>query len=349
MPNAIDFDIPETDTAGDFLVFFFDLRDRETFIQVTNTAVDAITGDDDDDFDTSQDLLVHIQIFDVNNNCNENNFFDIYTPNDTHVYNMRDIQTNDGNPSGVVLPDSAFGFVFALPIESDGTLDRDADVLIGNFRILDDNGYEYRTNANVEPPSINLGFEAQPIGEFGFFNYNTLGDITLSDIAGVVYDEDGDEPDVSVAEVLDNFVVLNVDIFDINEIPFSCRDVVFACVTDESPLLEELLETAADNSSGSPSVAAAEYGINDAIPHSKGGKLLCPGNNISEGFVRIEPLNMAFSESEEGGFDDISIFVGLNNGNGRGSMDSFWVNNVIIEPLIVSPGLNFEIEGQDDE
>ena len=30
--------------------------------------------------------LAHIQIFDVSNNCSENDFFDVYTPNDTHVY-----------------------------------------------------------------------------------------------------------------------------------------------------------------------------------------------------------------------------------------------------------------------
>ena len=83
-------DISETD-AGDFqLVGFFDLRDRESFIQITNTDTSAQT--------------VHIQVFNVGNLCNENNFFDAYTPNDTHTYNLRDITTNDGNPSGVVLP-----------------------------------------------------------------------------------------------------------------------------------------------------------------------------------------------------------------------------------------------------
>ena len=54
---------------------------------------------------------------------------------------MRDILTNDGNPSGVVLPDGAYGFVSILPFGEE-----DADI-IGNMRILDENGYEYRTNA----------------------------------------------------------------------------------------------------------------------------------------------------------------------------------------------------------
>jgi len=41
---------------------------------------------------------LHIQIFNVGNLCSENNFFDFYTPNDTHVYNLRDITRNDGTP-----------------------------------------------------------------------------------------------------------------------------------------------------------------------------------------------------------------------------------------------------------
>ena len=53
----------------------------------------------------------------MNDNCNENNFFDAYTPNDTHVYYIRDILTNDGNPSGVVLPDDAYGIVSVGVIE----------------------------------------------------------------------------------------------------------------------------------------------------------------------------------------------------------------------------------------
>ena len=91
--------LPETDTAGVVLIAPFDLRDRESFFQVTNLAASNQT--------------VHIQIYNVANLCNENNFFDVYTPNDTHTYNLRDILTNDSNPSGVVLPDDAFGIIVA--------------------------------------------------------------------------------------------------------------------------------------------------------------------------------------------------------------------------------------------
>ena len=118
-----------TDTPNRGLVGFFDLRERETFMQVTNVGPDVI----------AQSL--HIQIYDVSNNCNENNFFDFYTPNDTHVYNLRDIKTNDGNPSGVILPDGAYGIFIAV-----ADVGGNSTGFIGNLRILDNNGYEYRTN-----------------------------------------------------------------------------------------------------------------------------------------------------------------------------------------------------------
>jgi len=101
--SSVGLNVPTTDNADEVLLGFFDLRDRETFIQVTNV-------------DTDEEHTVHIQIFNVANNCNENDFFDFYTAGDTHVYNMRDIQTNDGNPSGVVLPAGAYGVVVAYKV-----------------------------------------------------------------------------------------------------------------------------------------------------------------------------------------------------------------------------------------
>jgi len=122
------FDVPVSDTSDRILFGFFDLRERETFIQVTNVDTDPAGHN------------VHIQIYDVSNNCNENNFFDLYTVNDTHIYNLRDIKTNDGNDSGVTLADGAYG-VFVAYGKSNPS-----QVLIGNLRILDNHGYEYRTN-----------------------------------------------------------------------------------------------------------------------------------------------------------------------------------------------------------
>ena len=324
-----DIDDIETDNPGDTLVYFFDLRDRETYIQLTNTNFDVDPTEppppgQSPTPDVGVDNRVHIIIFDVSRDCVENNFFDVYTPNDTHIYNMRDIQTNDGNPSGVVLPDGAYGFVFSVAVDADGSGNSSADIFIGNMRILDDNGYEYRTNAPIEP-SNEFDDLNHLIDRKGYFNFNTLGGVTLSDIIGIAYDDVGGE--IEVAEITSNFAMVNVDVFDNAENIFSCRNVIYACVNEDSIRLEELLEEATELSDGSASVASSEYGINNAIPHSKGGELLCPGNTVSEGFVRLEVLN--FKNQDTDTLDDFVVFIGLNNGNGRGSLDTLWHDNAI--------------------
>ncbi len=297
-------DVAETDAREGLLVYFFDLRDRETYIQLTNASGVAPN--------------VHIQIYDVGNNCNENNFFDSYTPNDTHIYNMRDIQTNNGTPSGVVLPDGAYGFVFASALNAAGGITAN-NYIIGNMRIIDDSGYEYRTNAPSESPVTpsQLGYNQQ----FGYFNFNTAAGVSLSDIAGVAYTPDFPAGQVLVANVTENFAVFNVDVFNDTEVPFSCRDVIYSCVDENSSGLNAVIQAASDNSTGSASVARSEYGVNNAIPNTFGGELLCPGNIISDGLVRLEALNTDF-------LDNFVLFVGFNNGNGRGSMDSFILSSM---------------------
>jgi len=294
--------IGETDNAGNQLIGVFDLRDRETFYQITNT--------------DPAGRNIHIQIFNVNDNCNENNFFDAYTPNDTHVYNIRDIVTNDGNPSGVVLPENAYGVFVAEVINISRSED---EIMIGNSRIVDTNGYEYRTNL------VDFGvFNPEADDEIITFNYNIKGEISLSDVVGLAVDgTDNFNPDggIDVSDVLDTWAAFDVDIYNNNEVPFSCRNVIFSCVNQDSPLLEALLEE-----SGDANVASLEYGINEAIPHSKGGELLCPGNTIDEGFVRLEKIDQGSDTDGE-----FVIFVGLNNGNGRGSMDTAWNDSCIIE------------------
>jgi len=300
----------DTDTSEDSLYAFFDLRNRESFIQLTNVM--------------AEDVVVHVQIFNVDDNCNENNFFDSFTPNDTHVYNMRDILTNNGNPSGVELPENAYGIVAILAINlNNGGVDFSAD-LIGNIRVLDDSGYEYRTNiagrdtlARIEGPP-NLFFPNYT------FNFNKELGITSSDIIGITLNDsvaNCPKGNVCAADPISAFIAFDVDILNKNENVFSCRNVIFACIDEDNPRQEELLENAEV-----ASVARFEYGINNAIPHSKGGELLCPGNNIDEGFVTLQTAKQPTSMQPRT-FLYFVGYVGLNNGNGRGSMDSFWYNN----------------------
>ena len=284
------FELPflPTDQAGTVeLISFFDLRDRESFIQITSTGSEVSTA--------------HVQIFDVSNNCNENDFFDLYTINDTHVYNLRDIQTNDGNPSGVVLPDGAYGFVYVSNVGSNSGM-------IGNFRIIDEAGYEYRTNSQ----GITADFPFAILPREYTLNFNSNSGVIFSDVVGIVIG-DAFNSSGAIADP-NNFITFDVDIINNNETLFSCRDVIFSCVDQDSPLLEELLEN------GNANVASFEYGINNVIPHSKGGELLCPGNTIDEGVVRLGVQFFQIDSQEI-----FSGYIGLNNGNGRGSMDSWWL------------------------
>jgi len=289
--NAGGFFIPDTDNGQFQLIGYYDLRDRESFIQITNTDTDSKN--------------IHIQLFNVGDNCNENNFFDGYTPNDTHVYNIRDIVTNDGNPAGFVLPENAYGIFVATQV-----LNR-SRTLIGNLRIEDNSGYEYRTNLNNRT-TITTGTEET------WFNYNSENGVILSDIIGITLLDTGivsPPAEVIAADIINVSISFDIDIYDLNEVPFSCRNVIFACTDQDNPLLETLLET-----KGDASVASFEYGINESIPSSKNAPLLCPNNNIADGLV-----NLSLIEFPDDGFDGFfTLFVGLNNGNGRGSMDSLW-------------------------
>ena len=306
------------EVGGFGLFYIFDLRDRETFIQLTYPDGDA----------SGLPARAHIQIFDVSNNCNENDFFDDYTINDTHIYNMRDIQTNDGNPSGVVLPDGAYGIVAITIFGVAGGSPEALAGAFGNVRILDNNGYEYRTNAQAIFAQFPFGVEAN--NQFFYsFNFNQQGGVSLADVFGVTLfpvELEGFGVEYTALPVQGLYSPFDIDIYDLNEVPFSCRDIIFSCVDENNPLLEEVLSVAA-----SANVASFEYGINNVIPHSKGGELLCPGNTITDGIVVLRPEG--YVEAAFNIWDSISPivefpyfigFVGLNNGNGRGSMDAFW-------------------------
>ena len=172
---------------------------------------------------------------DVNNLCNENNFFDTYTPNDTHVYNLRDITTNNGNSAGVILPEGAYGFVVITAVLAQGQpADTDGNI-IGNFRVIDNSGYEYRTNS--QGPSLVNAIDGR---ESYTFNFNTIGGVNASDVIGITVNN------ITTGEVNASGPSLTFDttLFNENEVEFSCSDTTFSCTAD-----------------------TFEYGINDA--HTK--------------------------------------------------------------------------------
>ena len=63
--------------------------------------------------------------------------------------------------------------------------------------------------------------------------------------------------------------------------------------------------------------------INEVIPNSKNAPLLCPGNTINEGIVRLDGIG----DSTNGTYG----FIGLNNGNGRGSMDMMFSTSCVVD------------------
>lgn len=283
-----------TEQASFQLYYFWDLRDRDSYLQVMNT--------------DGSSAVLHIQTFIVNNNCNEVDFYDFYTANDTHIYNMRDLITNGGAPAGVVLPDNSYGFTVITVRDGIGGQTLIEPLLIGSFRIIDDNGFEYRTNAAGFPGRLGGTTAAYT---FNFDNFNGAG---LSDVVGMTFNDIASgSTAVQASNITEIFTKIDMDIYNDNEIPFSCRDVAFACTDENNPLYDDLLEDAEVSAGG------FEFGVNDSVLHSKGAELLCPANAITKGFVRMETENV----SGENQADMFVGFVGLNDGANRGSLEVF--------------------------
>ena len=135
--NSIDF--LSTDDGDEEQFAYYDLRNRKTYIQVTNKETE--------DPEALPTLCLHIQIFQQDQGCSELDFEDELTPNDTVIYDLDNIIRNDGSEVPINLGDDSYGFV-AISAYQCGNRGVDGlnDPLIGNFRIIDDAGYEYRMN-----------------------------------------------------------------------------------------------------------------------------------------------------------------------------------------------------------
>ena len=258
----------QTDQAEDLISAYYDLRDRSSYIQVTNTS--------------SSQCTIHVQIFQHDRNCDELDFFDLLTPSDTVIYDMDNIIKNDGNAAPINLQDDSLGYVVVS-----GECD-----LIGNFRIIDNANYEYRTNMQGDNASIDKAWA----------NFNTVDGAILADVVGFNYIR------------IEDFTVINDDrgfefdifVYDLAEDPLSCDVRNFACGK------------------------IINYGINEDYPNSRDGELLCPGGGLTDppgGFISLE--NGRFPPLPPGspmlpkGRKIVNGYIGINNGNGTGSMDSW--------------------------
>ena len=278
--------IPSTDIRAEYqLSSYYDLRNRKTYIQVTN----------DSEADGRNSVLIHVQIFQHDRDCAELNFFDELTRDDTVVYDLDNLVRNDGSAVPASLLDDSYGYVVITT--DDGTESQDAASLIGNARIIDDKGYEYRlnmvgTDAEEESENINDGKLIA--------NFNTIDGAMYADVVGYGYDG----TDETTVTNLTNGYGFDVFVFDMDEEPLSCDNKRFACG------------------------AVMNYGINENYLNSRGGPLLCPGGFLADpqgGFISFE--NGTDPDADDGDEDGDQMFIGLigiNNDNGTGSMDVWW-------------------------
>ncbi len=302
--------IDQTDQSVERLIYFWDMRmARETFAQMTNV---------------SQGLVfVHVQIFNVTSPvviCEETDFDDVYTPGDTHVYDLGNlVSNNDADGLGFVgfsAPnadlDEGYGLV-VISLES-GPI----DPLIGLFRIIDgDSDFEYRTNAAGEENITGI-ITDNNLWTLGILNFNDVDGANLSDVVGLVYrsidpgsvvaspliqavfgDATGDVTDASP----------QVHIFDEFESPTSCSPTTFAC-----------------------DLTLVDKGIDNFHPNSKGEVNRICNDSVDVGwlFMPFQTFNCFDLDPVTGscGSDVADVFfvgfLGLNNGDGTGSMDSWW-------------------------
>ena len=272
-----------TDSEAGILAGYWDLRSRKTIFQVTNTSTAPVR--------------VHIQVFDttVGSNCAEFDFFDDFTPFDTHVYDLSNLDRNNGVP--LAAPDLSGGHgAFAVT-----TVDSSGDIgfnifgqggppgpfaLTGNLRIRSEN-FEYRTNL--------AGFRVFDDYDRWGFNFNDVDSSTLADIVFVNFDIVFSPGGVQWIDE-----VYLPTLFDENEQPISCPQLLVSC-----------------------GVTEIDYGVNQTVTNSRGTPSICLGSD-PRGHLTVVDSNSSSPPIPSPPPDDAdfqAIFVGLNNGDGTGSMD----------------------------
>lgn len=265
---------------------YWDTRDRETFFQITNNS--------------SEDIKIHIQIFDASNNCFEFDYFDTLTPFDTHVYNISNLDRNNGIELAPPILSDGHGIIAVTHVNNDNTINTQR-ILSGNFRIIDSSGYEYRTNF------AGSGLEEIPVSVLtNRINFNDVGGTVHSDIVVIsylsVFSPGGIQPTIRD---------YGVRLFDENENPISYPSIRLGC---EQPGFQP---------AGNFNI---NVGINQRITNSRGGPSVCAGTD-PVGFVELISSfedNFVFPLQENSSFEPMEhtiVYAGLNSGSSStGSM-----------------------------
>jgi len=286
--------IGQSDAGANRLVYYFDNRERKSYIQLANLS--------------DSEVEVHVQVWMVNSTiaeCEEIDFYDNYTAKDVHTYDMLDIIRNNGPtlsfPPGLL--SGIYGFVVIS--KSEGP----SDSLVGSMRIVDNAGYEYKTNA-VAPESVRTSRN-----KFGSVNFNNSNGNRFSELIGFTYTILS--PDTVYASggiaTLFGTVTDNILIVDKSENEISCSPRQFSCSDGE-----------------------ANIGLDYSLPNNNDpDRVTCPTNIINASnnagwyylpFADTVCTDPAIIDSEGNCLYDIHFvgFIGLNNGSSSGTFDSWW-------------------------
>jgi hypothetical protein len=317
----------DTDFAGGHQLYFpYDKRDRDSFVQVTNICPFPV--------------VIHVQVFNDNSeDCNENSFWDTLTGFDTNVYDLDD-------PFVQAAPDG-FGFIVTTEVTGVGsTVLFEIDCLIGNFRIIDDAGFEYRANS----AAFFFPFkDLDVITDVYTFNFNDVENADQSDVFGIAVDNAGTgsvDAGGAIAAIFAGNIFTGDEFFTYDsilefndaEIPFDCDALAFICGDPNETLFDVLQIIGVDIPSNR---IAFEFGINPALPSVTAEENICDAP-FGTGFV-VMPLTLIVSGLLPVDFPDgIGVdcppdcdflhepqaffvgYTGLNDGDGTGSMDVWW-------------------------
>jgi len=297
-----------TDTGENRLIAYWDTRGRDTFIQVTNT--------------TSSKINIHINIFDVAHGeqvCQPCDFNDMLTPNDTHVYNMEDIRNNiTGNTECEGVGINSYGFMAVSVVQVSEDFVNRGGPLVGVFRIIDELGYEYRTNAAGKIVFCD-GPCLLEVGSFVdlFVNFSSANGNVLSDLVGITFAEISGSNVLAAPGISTTFGINIVDeeilIYSQDETSSSCGETTFTC-----------------------DLGKMNKGIDNSLPNSIDGSSICPVRTLDDttfsGWLHLPFNNFSCVGTAIDDGDGNCIlpifftgFLGLNNGDGTGSMDSWWL------------------------
>ncbi len=314
----------QTDQSTDRVVYFWDLRmARQSYVQVTNIIQDTV--------------FVHVQIFNVTSPvtvCEETDFNDVYTPGDTHVYDLSALVSNNDADGlgfgGSSAPNADLDEGYGLFVVSEVS---GIDSLIGMFRIIDgDSDFEYRTNAAGE----GLLGSAPNTWSTAVLNFNSVDSANLSDVVGLVYRHIDEASVIASPQIQAEFGYPTGDvtdpqpqihIFDEFESPTSCSPTTFAC-----------------------DIGLVDKGIDNFHPNSKGEVNRICNDSVDVGwlFMPLRDFRCFDLDPVSGNCPFMFIqdeffvgFLGLNNGNGTGSMDSWWTPGTCDEPQCPRRGGGF--------